>query len=72
MECPTERMHLQQHGVSQIAWLMHMYDGGDGGESAVANTEVVVNPGVTAFRLLPSVSRLRQVQVVLMNFIFHT
>ena len=62
-----------------IAWLMRMFDGGDvgcylvmhegkdGGGSAVTNTEVVVYPDVRAFRFLPSISRLRQVQVVLMS-----
>ena len=46
---------------------MLMYDGGDGGESAMANNEVVVNPGVRAFRFLFSVARLRQVHVLSMS-----
>lgn len=30
---------------------MLMHEGGDGGDSAVVNFEVVVNPGARAFRL---------------------
>ena len=53
-----------------VAWVAICFclRGKDGGDSAVANAEVVVYPGARAFRLSSSVSRLRQVQVVLMSY----
>ena len=52
-----------------VAWVAICFcmRGKEGGDSAVANAEVVVNPGLERSAFWSSVARLRKVQVVLMS-----